>query len=139
MSFREKSAWTMAVVTALAGLVYLNLALAAGRELGGIPPALGPFLPYVFLMIIASIVAQVALALVQPKEAERPADERERPILAVAGNWSGVILGIGVVTALLTYLYYGSGDLLFHMALGSLILSQLSEFVFQILLFRRGL
>ena len=138
MAFREKSAWVMAAVTGLAGLYYLNLIVAIARDLGEVPPAAGAFVPFVILIIAASIAAQVALAILEPREADRPADERERPILAVAGNWSGLVLGIGAVTALLHFLYYKDGDLLFHMVMGSLILSQFSEYLFQILLFRRG-
>ncbi len=138
MSFREKSAWVMAVLTTLAGLYYLNLVVGASRQLGAPAPPVGPFIAYVVLVVIASVAAQVALAIFAPKEASAPADEREGPVLQRAGNWSGLVLGAGAVTSLLHFLQHGDGNLLFHMVLGSLIVSQITEYVFQITLLRRS-
>ncbi|MEA3064673.1 MAG: hypothetical protein QOJ27_1119 [Sphingomonadales bacterium] len=138
MSFREKSAWVMAVLMSLAGLYYLNLAVGASRALGAPAPPVGIFIAYVILVVIASVAAQVGLALSAPKEANAPADERERPLLQRAGNWSGIVLGAGTATALLYYLQHGNGDLLFHMVMGSLIVSQIAEYGFQIALLRRS-
>ena len=138
MSFREKSAWVMAVLMISAGLYYLDLVLGASRELGAPAPPVGIFVGYVVVVVIASVAAQVGLALSAPKEANAPADERERPLLQRAGNWSGLVLGAGAVTALLYFLQHGDGNLLFHTVLGSLIVSQIAEYVFQIVLLRRG-
>ncbi len=138
MSFREKSAWVMAVLTGLAGLYYLNLVVGASWDLGAPAPPVGIFIAYVVLVVIATVAAQVGLAIASPKEADAPADERERPVLQRAGNWSGMVLGLGAVTALLHYLQHGNGDLLFHTVLGSLIVSQIAEYVFQIVLLRRS-
>jgi hypothetical protein len=138
MSFREKSAWAMAVLTILAGLYYLNLLVAESRGLGAPAPPAGIFVTYVVIVVIGSVAAQVALAISAPKDANAPADERERPVLQRAGNWSGVVLGLGTVTSLILYLQHGNGDLLFHCVLGSLIVSQVAEYGLQIALFRRG-
>ena len=138
MAYREKSAWVMVAVMTLAGLYYLNLVLTASRSLGGVVPPTSILIAYVFLVVIASIVAQVALAASSPKEANAPADERERPALDRAGNISGVILGFGIVISLLYFLYRGEGYLLFHMAMGSLIIAQIAEYVLQIVLLRRS-
>ena len=138
MSFREQSAWVMAVLMALAGLYYLNLVVGASRQFGAPAPPVGIFIVYVVLVVIVSVAAQVGLALSAPKEANAPADERERPVLQRAGNWSGIVLGIGAVTSLLYYLQHGNGNLLFHMVMGSLIVSQIAEYAFQIALFRRS-
>ncbi len=138
MSFREKSAWVMAALMILAGLYYLNLVVGASRQLGAPAPPVGIFIAYVVLVVIATVAAQVGLAVASPKEADAPADERERPVLQRAGNWSGTVLGAGAVTSLLHFLQHGDGNLLFHMVLGSLIVSQIAEYVFQIALFRRS-
>lgn len=138
MSFREKSAWAMAALTSLAGLYYLNLVIGASRQLGVPAPPAGIFVAFVVLVVIVSVSAQVALAIFAPEEAQAPADERERPVLQRAGNWSGLVLGMGAVTSLLHFLQHGDGNLLFHMVLGSLIVSQIAEYVFQIALFRRS-
>lgn len=138
MSFREKSAWVMAALMTLGGLYYLHLVLGASRQLGAPAPPVGVFAAYVMIVVIGSVAAQVVLAISAPKEANAPPDERERPALQRAGNWSGMVLGTAAAISLLHYLQHGDGDLLFHMVLGSLIVSQIAEYAFQILLLRRG-
>jgi hypothetical protein len=138
MAFREKSAWVMGLLMAAAGVYYLNMLLGAARAFGGAPPPAGIFAAYVVLVVVGSIVAQIVLAVASPKEAAAPADERERIMLQRAGHWSGFVLGAGAVTALLHFLAYGDGNALFHILLGSLIVSQVAEYAFQIALLRRG-
>lgn len=137
MSFREKSAWVMGAMMLGAGLFYLNLALAASKGVGSTPPPIAAFLPFTLLVIVASVVAQTMLAILMPKEANAPADERERPALDRAGHWSGLVLGAGVVSSLLFFFQHQDGFLLFHTIMGSLILSQIAEYAFQITLIRR--
>lgn len=137
MSFREKSAWAMGAVILVTGLFWLRIALSLPRD----APALahvGPLVPYVIAVIVLSIAVQVALAIASPKDAERPADERERIAIDRAGHWSGVVLGVAVITGVLHYFWYGQGNLLLLWVVGGLILSQLAEYAFQILLFRKG-
>lgn len=138
MSFREKSAWVMAVLMIGAGLFYLKLVLAASQPQGAAAAPAGIFAAYTILVVIASVVAQVVLAVLSPREANAPADERERPLLQRAGHWSGTVLGFGAVASLLTFLARADGNLLFHMVMGSLIVSQVAEYAFQIALFRRS-
>jgi len=136
MSFREKSAWVMAGVMILAGLWYLKAVVGAAGAVGAAPA--GMFAAFTILVVAGSVAAQVLLALLSPKEANAPADERERPLLQRAGHWSGLVLGFGAVTSLLAFLVLADGNLLFHMILGSLIVSQVAEYAFQIALFRRS-
>jgi hypothetical protein len=136
MSFREKSAWVMAAVMIVAGLYYLSMVVAALQATGEAP--IGELVPYVTLVVVGSILAQTALAVLMPREADAPADERERPLLDRAGNWSGYVLAGGALGGLGNYLVHGDGNLLFHFILGSLILSQIADYAFQILLFRRS-
>lgn len=137
MTFREKSAWAMGALMLVTGLLWLRWTLALPS---GAPPLaqLGPLAPYVVAVVVGSIAIQVALAAWMPREADRPADERERPLIDKAGNWSGVVLGVTVITGALQYLWSGEGAPLFRWVIGGLILSQLAEYAFQIVLFRRG-
>lgn len=137
MAFREKSAWVMTLVLAGAGLWYLNLVVGAWRELGAAPSA-WLVMPFIVLVVIASIASQVVLAISDPRNAERSADERERPIIDRAGNWSGLVLGFGAVTSLILFMGHGDGNLLFHCVMGSLIASSIAEELFQIVLLRRA-
>ena len=135
MSFREKSAWAMAIVMTVAGIFYFNLIAQVTMELGSGPPP--PIvIPYIMLIVIGSIVAQSALAFSTPKEATARADERERQILQRAGNWSGLLFSTGAVLSLVHFLVYSDGNILFHLIMASMTLSQISEYVVQIALFR---
>jgi hypothetical protein len=138
VSFREKSAWVMGILMVGAGLYYLDMAVAASRALGGAAPPVAIFIPFTLLVVIASIVGQAAMAIISPKDANAPADERERPLLDRAGHWSGIVLAAGAVSSLLHFFYRQDGVFLFHMIMGSLILSQIAEYAFQITLIRRN-
>lgn len=138
MSFKEKSAWVMAAVMTVAGLYYLKIVIDASESIGATAPPMVILIAYVVLVVIAAVNAQIILAISYPKEANAPADERERPALDRAGNWSGYVLAVGVVTSLLHFLAHNDGFLLFHTIMGSLIVSQIAEYGFQILLLRRS-
>lgn len=132
MSFREKSAWIMGVIMIATGLFYANLVMSAPQA-----PVIGPLIPYVLAVIVLSIVAQIILAVAFPKEADAPADERERVAIDRAGNISGIVLGFGVVTAVIMYIGGWSATMLVHALVGTLILSTIAEYVLQIFYFRR--
>jgi hypothetical protein len=137
MSFREKSAWAMGIVMVLTGLAYLRMVLWIPADAPAIAH-LVPLIPYVVAVIIASIAVQVALSVLAPRDAARPADERERIAIDRAGNWSGYVLGFAVVSGALNYLVNGNGNGLFLWAIGGMIVAQIAEYAFQIYLFRRG-
>jgi hypothetical protein len=137
MSFREKSAWLMALLMTAAGLYYLYIVREASRALGETaPPAI--VIAFVILVVVSSVVAQVLLAVSSLKEANAPADERERLVQQRAGNWSGLILATGAVSSLGHFMVYSDGNMLFHLVMGSLIVAQIAEYAFQILLVRRS-
>jgi hypothetical protein len=138
MSFREKSAWLMTVLMAAAGLYYLDAVRAASRALGETAPPIAVVIGYVVLVVVASVVVQIVLALSSPREAKAPADERERLVEQRAGHWSGIVLAVGTVASLGHFLVRADGNMLFHLVVASLILSQLAEYAFQIALLRRG-
>ncbi|WP_245647790.1 hypothetical protein [Novosphingobium lentum] len=138
MSFREKSAWVMGALMVAAGLYYVDIALAASRGIGQATPPVSLFIPFTLLVVTVSVVVQAAMAILAPKAASAPADEREKPLLDRAGHWSGIVLGAGAATSLLRFVYQQDGILLFHMIMASLIVSQIAEYAFQIVLIRRN-
>ncbi|WP_232843927.1 hypothetical protein [Allopontixanthobacter sediminis] len=133
MSFREKSAWTMAAVMLVAGVFYAWLV-----SHGPGAPVIGPLVPYVMLVIILSVAVQIVLAVTSPKEAQAAADERERLILWRAGQLSGIVLAVGLVASGAVYVMLPSGNMLFHHVLGALIVAQIAEYLLQVYFFRRG-
>jgi hypothetical protein len=136
MSFREKSAWLMALLMTAAGLIYFYLVRSASQVLGETaPPAI--VVAFVFQIVKGAVVGQIALALSSRKEANAPADERERQVQQRAGSWSGLVLATGAVLSLGHFMVRGDGNMLFHLIMASLIVAQIAEYAFQILLVRR--
>lgn len=139
MSFREKSAWAMALILIGGALFYFDKVVSLSRATGETaPPIIGFIIAYVVLIVIASIIIMSVLAVSAGKEANAPADEREKIISDKAGNWSGYVLTLPALGALWHYSVSMDGNLLFHLIFLSLMLSQISEYVFQIFLYRRG-
>ena len=139
MTFREKSAWAMAALMLVTGVLWLQW--SADLPPGAPPLAqLGPLAPYVLWVVVGSIVIQTVLAIWFPRQANAPADERERPLIDKAGNWSGYILAGAVIIGGARFLMFGNGPgggtELFRWVVGGLIASQFAEYAFQVLLFR---
>lgn len=137
MSFREKSAWLMAGVLVLAGAVYVWLVHMVVQATGTAAPA-PTAIPFVLLVIAASVVVQVVLALSAPRDAMRAADERERIAQGRAAIVSGFVMGAGIICSLGLYFEHPDGNMLFHFVLVSLIIAQIVDYAAQIILFRRG-
>lgn len=138
MSFREKSAWLMAICLLVAGTAYALIVAGLSDAMGQLAPPLIPLL-IVFTVVLAVLaaVSHIVVAVFAPKDANAPTDERDRAISARAGNWSAYVFATGVALALGQYLLLRNGDLLFYFVFGSWVLAQLSEYVFEIALYRR--
>lgn len=139
MSFREKLAWAMSAVLILTGGFYALQVIQQAQALGTTPPpSIGLLIAYVVLVVIGSIIGATGVALSNTEEANAPADERERIIADRAGNWSGWILGFAAISGVLHYWMYEDGRLMFHLVVGGLMVSQIAEYVFEIILHRRS-
>ena len=138
MAFQEKSAWIMTLALLFGGGFYYRVvaSMSAGGELA--PPNIGLIGVYTVILVIVAVVGHILVAVLAPKDADAPLDERERKIFDRAGHLSGYIFGFGVVFSLGLYLFSYNGNLLFYGVFASLMVSQLAEYVFQIFLFRRG-
>tara|TARA_B100002019_G_C20976961_1_gene453925 strand:+ start:119 stop:538 length:420 start_codon:yes stop_codon:yes gene_type:complete len=138
MAFREKSAWLMLIITLLVGGGLTFEVVQGFNSTSQWPPAISVFTRLTVGLIVLSIVGQIALALVDRKSANRSADEREKTIQQRADAYSGILLGVLIVSSLMTYLVHQHGDLLFLMALLSLVVAQAAEYVVEIIGYRRG-
>jgi hypothetical protein len=137
--FREKTAWAMAAILTGGAAFYLNMVISASRALGQTaPPIIGFVIAYVVVIVIASVILMSVLAATSPREANAPADERERVIADKAGNWSGYVMVVPALGALWHYAVNGDGNMLFHLVFLSLMLGQIAEYALQIILYRRG-
>ena len=134
MSFKERSAWIMALAMGLVGGWYV-LTL---WKTGGTAPMLPALVAYIICLTVLSVVGHTAAAMLSPGDAKAGDDERDRQIAARAGNVGGFVFGFSVVCALGWYLFDRDGDLLFHLVFASLALGQFATSLTQIALYRRG-
>lgn len=127
----------MSAALALGTFFYFGTVLAAWREFGQIAsPAIPRIVIFTVILVVVAIIGHIVTASLAPKDANAPADEREREIFARAGNLSSYALGFGVIASLGHYLVLGSGDLLFYTVFASLIVAQILEYLLQIVFYR---
>ena len=109
------------------------------NAMGSLLPPLWPFLVvFTFALTVLAAGSHIFIALLAPKDAVAAADERDRAIGARAGAWSGYVFAAGVALSLALYLLARNGDALFYGVFGSWVLAQISEYAFEIALYRRG-
>jgi hypothetical protein len=138
MSFREKSAWA-ALVTygGVYGLYFTALANAwdaqwsQGLSIGLMAAAV------VALVVIATGLTIVA-AILSPKDANAPADERETLIELKSERVASYTLSVSVVCLIGALLIGWNPFLVANLLLASMVLSELVKALSQILSFRRG-
>jgi hypothetical protein len=136
MSFQEKSAWGMATLLVVAGLVHLWILISVSQAIGAIAPAPIAII-FTMLVVLGAIGVQLVLAIASPRAALAPEDERERLVTLRANHWSGLMFGACAIFALGHFMVIGDGAMLFHLILGGLILSQIAEYALQITYLRR--
>ncbi len=137
MSFQEKSAWVMSLALLVGGVFYFGVVASVSSEAGELAaPLVRVVATYTAILVILAIIGHIAIAVMTPKEADAPLDERERRIFDRAGHISGVVFGFGVVTSLGYYLYSQNGDALFYLVFASLMIGQLAEYAIRIYLYR---
>ena len=113
MTFNEKSAWIMLTALLVSGLSYAGAVANLSADLGQLaPPSVPLLIKFTVLLIVISIVGHALIATLRPGESDDRLDEREQGVHDRAGNWSGIVLGVGVISALIGYLMLGQGDLL---------------------------
>lgn len=130
----------MSIALLLSGLVYSGAVASISRELGHFAPPILPIVViFTVILTVIAIVGHIFIAVLAPKDANAPLDERERKIFDRAGKLSGYVFGSGVMLSLGLYLLAHDGNLLFYSVFGSLILGQLSEYLIQIVLYRTAI
>ncbi|MEM8489315.1 MAG: hypothetical protein AAF756_00705 [Pseudomonadota bacterium] len=137
MAFHEKSAWLMAVSLLLAGGLYYWVVVTLSIEVNRpVPPLVPLVVAYTVLLTVLAVVGHIAIAVLAPRNSSSVLDERERLIARRASHAASYVMGVGTLVSLGIYLFYQSGDLLFHSVFASLMLSQISEYLVQIVYFR---
>ena len=139
MSFHEKSAWIMGLMIAAIGVWYTQTVFQTSLSLGmTAPPNIGLVAVATAMLIIGATVSHIIIAAFNPGESDGTEDERDKQVLRRAGNISGYVLGFGCFAGLWHYFMQRDGDMLFHIVVVSLILSQLAEYILTVIYYRRG-
>ena len=139
MSFHEKSFWIMGLLLTIIGGWYLKSVWEISQELGETaPPILWLAIVAVIFLVVGAIVGHILAAVISPNDADDTEDERDKQILRQSGNLSGYVLGIGCFAGLWHFFITSDGNLLFHIIVGSLIASQIAEYILTIVFYRRG-
>lgn len=137
MSFRETSAWiTLATVALCFGAYFLSLVTGAVSPRGF--GAVHLLLICVAVQAVLQIGGHILAAVIAPKDARAPRDERERLIAWRAQSLGYHVLVIGVL-ALAAPAHFGHPipDLL-NFALLDVVVAALVVAVAQIVMYRRG-
>ena len=78
MPFQEKSAWVMSAALLIGGALYFGVVGAMSAAAGVLVRPLLPMIAvYTVLLVVLAIVGHIAIAVLSPKEANAPLDERE--------------------------------------------------------------
>jgi uncharacterized membrane protein len=139
MSFHEKSAWIMGVLLSLTGFWYISQVWSRSDALGEtIAPDIVLIAVATGMLVFGAIISHIIIAAGSPEEANDAEDERDKQVLRRAGNISGYVLGFGIFAGLWHYYFLSDGNMLFHIAVASLIASQVAEYALTIIFYRRG-
>ncbi|MBA4761198.1 hypothetical protein [Sphingomonas sp.] len=137
MAFREKIAWVSFLSTVLIwGAFFVILALVPHQARG--LAMLGPFIVATVAQAAVMIAAATIWAISAPKEANAPADERDRAVGRRATGIAYFTLILGLV-GVIVWLHFGlhGPDTIFALA-GAFILAEAVRFGATALGYRKG-
>ncbi|MEE2525432.1 hypothetical protein V0U79_03565 [Hyphobacterium sp. HN65] len=137
MSFQEKSTWVL-LAAMLAVYGWYASATFGGLAESGVPETADNMrlIGTVGLMIVISIVAHIAIAIVTRSEDE--SDERDRLIDLRGDQRGGFIMALGLLGTLTLALTGGSLFWIAHAALGGLVAGELVKSISKLIDCRRG-
>jgi len=137
MPFREKSAWiSLVCLIATFGVFFTSMGVGVIPQQGW--GAFHHFLLTVVGFIVLQIVLHVIAAILTPKDAGTPVDERERLILLKAGrNGHLVLIVAALATPLSLHFGFNAAAMAYHLMLG-LVVSEIVRSTSQIVYFRLG-
>lgn len=136
MSFREKSAWIALISYGVVfGGYFFFLAQAwDARFAQGL--SIGLLVSAVVLLVAITVTLTIIAALLNPKDANAPADEREALIDLKAERIAAYTLSAGVVCLIGALLLGWNGVLVANLLLAALVIAELVKAGAQIAYFR---
>ncbi|MGD9816586.1 MAG: hypothetical protein AB7Q23_11790 [Hyphomonadaceae bacterium] len=138
MSFREKSAWIALLAYGGVFGAYFIALWQAWDPANGQPLSIGPLVAAMFAFVGIVTVLTIVAALLNPKAANAPADEREKLIELKAERAAAYTLSTGVLLSMTGLLLGFNGYLIANALLASLVAAELVKAGWQIASFRMG-
>lgn len=139
MAFKEKLAWvTLGSMLIAYGAYFAKLASAARA---GPPPMMNMliwFAGITIAQVIAIAIVTAVLAILAQREANAPADERDRAIARRAGNSAYYVLMVGVILVGVVMPFSEPAWKIINAALLSLVVAEAVRYILIILSYRRG-
>ena len=99
MAFREKMLWASAATTVVIwGWYFLGFVAALQAPVFDVGAEVGKFLFSVVALVVVQVVAAIVLAISSPRDAQAPADDRDREFALVAYRAAFVTLSTLIAT-----------------------------------------
>jgi hypothetical protein len=138
MPFREKIAWISLLLTvAVYGGYFACLSVPRGSG-DWLSDSFGPLVGATLLFVVLMIVLTVAVAVLAPKDAAAPLDEREKLIALKAAQFAYFALSAGAFTAIVALFAGTDRFFVANFLFFSLIAAEIAKDAAQIVYFRRG-
>jgi heme/copper-type cytochrome/quinol oxidase subunit 2 len=139
MAYREKSAWiSLLIMLAVYGYTTISLLAAQAPDADKRSEMLGVIIGATIIVVVLEIVMQSIAAARQPKEAQAPADEREKLIELKSTRIAFVVLMTGALFAVFAYYAGYDGFVVSSTAFGAVVIAQILKFASEIAYFRFG-
>ena len=144
MSFREKSLWVMVAALLLASFFYGHaVAYVSHEQFETVPwhtmrvlaPMVVLFHVAVAVLVLFAVVGHAVIALLDRRTTE---DERDRLIALKGAHVGGIVLAVGVFFALWLAVASNGNFWFTQILLGFWVLAQLTDYIVQLWLQRRG-
>lgn len=135
MASRERTAWLMAVVLAVAYGWYLLriLVMSDGGSLTEVPYQRSAIVALIIVVVQAALFHAVVVATMPAQRVKR---DLEKVIAHRAGNIRGVIIGGGAVLAMILAMVDAHPFWIANLLLGALVSGELASFVVQVVQYR---
>lgn len=139
MAFREKIAWVTLATMAVAYGVYFSMLASAARA--GPPPVVNMlvlFAGVTIAQVIAIAIIMAVLAIRTHREANAPADERDRAIARRGASVAYFVLIVGMILVGVVMPFSEPSWKIINAALLALVLAEATRYILVILSYRRG-
>jgi len=138
MTFNEKSRWIALVANlGIWGWYFLTVGRAFAAGAPDERHLLMLTIPVVIWLTIVTVVAHVAVALLNPGEVHTGLDERERKIAADATRWAYGLLSVGIFGVIVGSAFYWNTFFVVNALLLVFILAESVRYALELAAYRR--